>query len=67
MKKKTKWIFTIINILLLLLSWIHNNKFNISFGLTFCYFISMFLLVWVCPIWDNKLSVNEENGKNNAK
>ena len=65
MKKKTKWIFTIINILLLLLSWLHNKNFNISFGLAFCYFISMFLLFWVCPIWDNTLSVKSE--KNSAK
>jgi len=67
MGKRGKWIFTIINILLLLFSWIHNSKFNISFVLSFCYFITMFLLVWVCPIWDNKLSAKKGNEKNNSK
>lgn len=40
---KTKWIITIINILVLLFTWIHYGKFNTVVGLWCCLLILNFL------------------------
>lgn len=59
---KARWIITIISILLLLLTWIHYEKFNIFVGLSCCLLISIFMM------WHySDKSVKKENEKNNVK
>jgi hypothetical protein len=59
---KTKWIITIINILILVFALIHYGKFNTVVGLWFCLLILNFLQ------WHfSDKSKKKENEKHNLK
>jgi hypothetical protein len=59
---KTRWIITIIGIMLLLLTWIHYEKFNIFVALSCC------LLILIFMMWHySDKSVKKENEKHNVK